>query len=130
MKVDDWGYHDFELGQVKEITDGRVTEFTTCYIRTGGYDLNFYPLTSKTKVISDGFKAVSSEIHREGHAGLNYPDIHRWLVDRWEEALALDENDAQAVRKVWDQLETFKRAMLEPEPPSKYGFPKIRRRVA
>lgn len=130
MKVGDFGYHDFKLGQVMAVENGRVTEFSTGYIRTSGADLSFVPLSLRALRVADEFATISRAIHDKGHAGLNYPDIHRWLVRKWLDTQALDENDASVWRALWDELAVFKNRMVGENPDSGYGFPLLRRRAA
>lgn len=129
FKVGDWVFCEFQLSQIDEIEDGRVTNISTGYIEMGSNDLNdrCFPLTKDMLRISGEFEFASKRIHREGHAGLNYPDIKRWMVDHWA-ATCRHVDDVSAVKRDYERLHEFVNAMLKPIGDSGYGFPLVRPR--
>lgn len=131
FKAGDWVFCEFELQMIREVhDDGRVTEVTDGVCRHSGRDLSdrCRPLTYDFKQISDSFKWASDRLHREGSVGLNYPDIHRWLVEKWCEACD-HASDVEASRALLTELREFtENALRKSEIDSGYGFPLMRRR--
>lgn len=103
MKVGDWGYHNFNLVQIKTITDGRITEITDGNFGTAGSNLKLFPLNIRNKVISEEFTRNYRKIN--DISGLNYPDIFSYFVDRWEECCE-DEVDLH-VRLIYQKIYDF-----------------------
>jgi hypothetical protein len=87
FKVGDWCYCEFELSQIMEIENGRITDISTGYIRMGSHDLSdrCFPLDKNIKVISEEFQLYREKLHKDGSVNLNYPRIHEWLVEKWVE---------------------------------------------
>ena len=87
FKVDDWVYHEFELVQIKEIEDDKVTKVTDGVFSTWSMDLNKYcfPIDMEIKQISDMVKEHYQEINNINFRCLNLPDIHRKFVEYWVE---------------------------------------------
>jgi hypothetical protein len=85
FKKGDWCFCEFKLQQVQEVTKGRVTEVSDGHFRHGGNDLSdrCAALTMRNKMISDDFKYWSDKLYALNNNALNYPDLHRELVDRW-----------------------------------------------
>lgn len=124
MKVGDWVYHDFELGQITEMEGERVVGFSTGIMSTAGNNLNAVPLAMPMKRIAEEFEFHSKRIHRDGSPGLNYPDIHRWLVTAWLEAC-----EATDLKPHYDKLREFSQTVLrKQEIDSGYGFDLLRTR--
>ena len=101
MKPNDWVYCEFKLGQIDSMEDERVTGFTDGSFHMGGNDLSdrCFPLNMRIKRISDEYDFVSDKLHKEGTNALNYPDIHRWLVNHWvETCLCSDDKDLRIAR--------------------------------
>lgn len=88
FKKNDWCYFDFKLCQIQEvITNGKVQSVTDGHICTGGNDLTCLPMTIETKNISGIFKKLYDELYTKvPRMNLNFHDIHRHFVQRWEDA--------------------------------------------
>jgi hypothetical protein len=126
--VDDWVYFEFTLGQVREMEEGRVTRFSDGSFSTGGYDLSnsCVPLSTTMKLIAEVYAAIGRRIHEEGSPGLNFPDIHRWLVGRWRMA-CYEFRDPAQVQTRYDEARRFLHDILDKqEIDSGYGFPLLR----
>lgn len=83
-KDGDWCFYEYKLCQIV-VEDGRVTEASCGMFRTSGRDLSdaCRPLTLRNANTSQHAQYWSDRLHKEGHAGLNHPDIHRKLVELW-----------------------------------------------
>lgn len=114
--IDDWCFFEFRLAQIKDVTDGRVTEVRTGYITVGSYDFNdkIKPLTMPYKVASDEVEAVYNKLHREGSPGLNWPELHRHLVRLWLKLCdAYDvELKGELISSAYEELYEFRDAIL------------------
>lgn len=129
MKVGDFVFCEFKLQQIKEMEGERVTGVRDGLFEMGSYDCRdrCMPLTIDMKRIADEFAHHSAKIHREGGAGLNYPDIHRWLVDAWVEA-CMAQNASEPIKPHFEKVQRFTRDVLEKSiVDSGYGFPLMRR---
>jgi hypothetical protein len=58
------------------------------------------------------FQLMNDKIHREGSNNLNYPDIHRYLVERWVAACKC-EPDKDACQKIIEESNKFVWEILE-----------------
>lgn len=114
MKVGDWVYCEFELGQIKRMEDGRITEFTDGAFSHSSFNLTdrCFPLSIGIKLISDEYACWSTRLHREGSNVLNYPDIHRWLVAHWVETCTTPE-DKDFIKRRYHALATFCKDVLD-----------------
>lgn len=116
LTVDSWCFFEFELFQIKEMEDDRVTEITNGYTTGGSFDFSdrIKPLTLPYKIASEEVHAVSRRLHKEGPRGLNFPDIHRYLVDIWLRLCdAYDVNlQGNHIRAIYDELYEFQHAAL------------------
>ena len=87
FKIDDWVYYEFELVQVREIENDKVTKVSDGSFNTWANDLNPYcfPMNMDMKKISDYVKSVFDDIKEYNLNCLNYPDIKRKFVEYWVE---------------------------------------------
>lgn len=85
FKVGEWGFFEFELSYIKEMDGRKIREISTGTINTSGMDLSdrFFPLNVRFKNISESYKDFESNIRKYDFNGMNWPDIHRWLVNHW-----------------------------------------------
>jgi len=131
FKVGDWVFFEFELHQVQAVRDdGRVVELSDGLGYHAGYDLTdrCFAMTLPIKRISDAVRFQSDRIHREGMRVLNFPDIHRWLVEMWVQACQAEiaANDAR-VRERLDTIGHFTNDVLQMQAMNTgYGFPLLR----
>ena len=109
-KDGDWCFFEFKLCQIF-IKYGKVQDASDGMFRTGGYDLSdrCRPLTLHNAYLSQVADHWSDKLHRDGNAGLNFPDIHRKLVDLWVIACDAAENDKKAI----DAIGNFAQAVLD-----------------
>jgi len=114
LKVGDWCFSNFELCQVKRISDGRVTEVSTGIISRSGHDLteSCFPLEMKIKRISGSVEYWYKKLHELHHLNLNYPDIVRSLEERWIEMCHAKDDD-KAVSAMYENLQSFCRQIIE-----------------
>ena len=110
---DDWCFFEFNLVQIQEVKEGRVTSVSDGSFNTGGWDLSdrCLPLTLRTSAISDTLEYWSNRLHKEGNNALNYPDIHRKLVDLWYE-WCLTEAKSDAAHTAADRVRDFAEGIL------------------
>lgn len=114
FKVGDWVFCEFKLQQVAEMRGPNVTGVEDGFFHHGSSSLNdrCFPLGKRVKVISDSFASWSDRIHREGLRNLNFPDIHRWLTEKWAD-LCEHEKDDDYVRKGIKELDEWGQALLQ-----------------
>lgn len=129
FSVGEWVFCEFELSLIRRMDDeGRVREITDGSFSHSGFDLTdrCRKLTYEMKQIADAFAYESQRIHREGSRGLNYPDIHRWLVNHW--TVTCDHlADTEALKADYKALSDFVNTVLaQQQVDSGYGFPLLR----
>ncbi|MGL4260998.1 MAG: hypothetical protein ACRCTX_05205 [Afipia sp.] len=113
FNVGDWVYHDYELCQVVRIDGERVKEVTTGIISTSSYELMCFPLTIKIKRISDNWMYCERKIRdADGGRRLNWPGIHRSLVQSWKKAVDVSD-DGQLLQAEFDACDQFVRDVIE-----------------
>ncbi len=115
MKVDDMCFFEFELSQVTKVKDGKVTEISTGYMRTStgdSFNDGCFPVSLHVKLISDAYDSWSKKLHKEGNNGLNYPDIHMWLVAHWAKTCSKREDDKWLETR-YKELREFATEILE-----------------
>ena len=113
FNVGDWVYHDYELCQVVRIDGERVKEVTTGFFITSGYELMCFPLTIKIKLISDNWMYCERKIRdAEGGRRLNWPGIHRALVQSWKKAVDVSD-DGQLLQAEFNACDQFVRDVIE-----------------
>lgn len=86
MNVGDFGFFEYQLSQIEEMDEGKIKSISSGSIETHGNDLSYawFPLSLKNKKISDYFEYYSDKFHESKfHTILNYPDIHRHIVELW-----------------------------------------------
>lgn len=108
-KVDDWALHDHKIVVIKKIEEGRVTEVSTGYISTSGYDLSsrLFPFNLKGKLISEEFEQAYKDIHDAGvYMNLNFPDISNMISSKWVQAMRQQDN-SEYVMGVYNDLKSF-----------------------
>jgi hypothetical protein len=85
FKPGDWLLYEWELAFVREVENGRVTHVVTDFFSHGGNNLDdqCVMLTARNNAVSSNFRDLSRRLHAIKGQSLNYPDLHRWLVDLW-----------------------------------------------
>lgn len=110
MKANEWVYHEFTLGQV--IQESGRFEFSDGVIRHA-YDVRTrcFPLTMRIKNISEEYERWNKKLHEIPLNGLNFPDIHAWMVDHWTETCKYvesgDDKDAEYYRARYSEVREF-----------------------
>lgn len=109
----DWVFCYFSLHIIKETKEDRITSVSDGFIEMGSRDLSdlCFPLEMKVKQISDNFQAARERLHREGLRSLNFPDIMRWMEQKWASACRLRANDKD-VDEILGDLDNFVRKIL------------------
>ena len=111
-KTGDWCFHEFKLCQIV-VEGAKVQEASDGMFRTSGHDLSYAcrPLTLANANLSQHAEHWSEKLHREGHGGLNYPDIHRKMVDLW--CIACDAVGDAEKKSAGDAISAFAQAILK-----------------
>ena len=109
-KVNDWCFCEFKLQQIKDMKEGRVTEVTDGFFSHSGHSLGdlCFPLSLHAKRASDTAEHWSREMHKLH--GLNFPDIHRKLVDLWADICEAPEKESTPA---YEALEAFGKSVVE-----------------
>lgn len=105
-KVGDWVIYDMGVNQIVRVDeDGNSMEVTCGVISTfGNLKSQMRPLTIENKRIGEGMKSYYKALDNiDGHAGFNYPDIHRYFNHLALEAM--DGDREHAFEKARDFLE-------------------------
>ena len=127
-KDGDWCFFEFKLCQIV-VKDGKVQEASDGMFRTSGHDLSYAcrPLTLRNANLTQHAEHWSDKLHKEGHGGLNYPDIHRKLVELWCASCDSQEGDLVACEAVGE----FARKVLAAIKNTKAidGVPLLRQRL-
>lgn len=115
-KAGDWCFFEHKLAMVKEVAaDGRVTEISDGYFSTGSFDLRdrMFPMDLRGKCISDEYRSQYDKLHKESRGvNLNFPDFHRWFVDKWAKCMKR-RNDDEVVKVSYEELNRFVRGILD-----------------
>jgi hypothetical protein len=113
FKQYDWCFCEFKLQQIKEMKDNCVTEVSDGNFSHSSSDLSdrCYPLEMKYKQISDEVAYWSKKLHELNHNSLNYPDIHRALVERWCE-MCDNADDLDKLPNLYNKLADFCNAII------------------
>jgi len=114
----DMCFFEFKLSRIEETNqNGEPTEITDGHMRTstgGSFVGGCFPVTIDNKLISEAYERASDKIHREGLQGLNYPDIHRWLVTHWAGTCQLKPKGKYDYERRYKGLDDFVEEVLEP----------------
>lgn len=124
--VNEWVFCEFKLQQITEMEGERVTSVKDSLFEMGSRDLSdcCFPLSLRNKRISDEFAWHKDKLHREGARGLNFPDIHRWMVDKWAETMR---DRDERVGDHFKEMHAFVADMLKAgKVESPYGFAVMR----
>jgi len=115
FKKGDWVFFcEFELKQIKETEESRITSVSNGSVSHGSYDLSdrCYPLEMTIKVISDEVEYFSRKFHSLKNNALNHPDLNRALVDRWV-IMCENKNNEDQLKTLFKELSTFCNAILK-----------------
>lgn len=113
-KVNDWCFCEFKLQMIKEIKEGRITEVSDGYFCMGGHDLSdrCYPLSLQSKINSENVRRWSNDFHKIKNNTINYPEIHRTLVEKWQEICNAG-NDNKILNILFEQLNKWGNKSLD-----------------
>jgi hypothetical protein len=113
FKKGDWCFCEFELKQVIETSDNRITEVSSGYSRLSSRDLSdrCFPLTLRIKVISDSVNYWSRKFHETNCNNLNHPDLNRELIKRWVSICETSDDDDLTNKKI-KSLEEFGKSVI------------------
>ena len=115
-KVGDWAFFEHKLAIVKRVeADGRVTEMSTGHFSTSSIDLRdcMFPMDLRGKCVSDEYQSQYDKLHKEsGGLNLNFPDFHRWFVEKWSECMECRHDD-EVVKTAYEELNQFVRGILD-----------------
>lgn len=114
FKVNDWCFCEYELQQIIEIEEGRITSVTTGMCRLSGYDLSdmCFPLDIRIKNISDTVAYYMKKLHEVKHLNLNYPDLNRAFISRWVDLCKVKDDD-KALQIGYDNLSAFYQSIID-----------------
>ena len=126
-KNGDWCFYEYRLCQIV-VEEGKVREASCGMFRTHGQDLSdsCRPLTLRNANLTQHTEYWSARLHKEGHAGLNHPDIHRRMVELW--CAACDAKEGKPQEKAAEAIGAFAAAVLKQESGEVDGVQLIRRR--
>lgn len=108
FKVGDWIFCEYKLHVIEEMEGETIKAVADGYIIHSSYSLNdrCFPLNKEIKRISEHFEQAYTKIHELSIRGLNFPDIHRWLVKKWCEACN-NKDDNTIVTACMNELNDF-----------------------
>jgi len=105
--VGDMCFFEFSLSSIVEMKGENITEISDGYFRTStgdGFNDRCFPISLEIKLISDEYDRQSKKIHEDGLRGLNFPDIHRWLVHHWSITCSKP-SDAKWLKQRYSELD-------------------------
>jgi len=114
FKEGTWIFCEFELQQVKETEDNRITSVTSGQFNLSGHDLSdrCVEINLRTKLASDHCQYWNRQFHdAKCTNALNHPDLNRALIERW--VAICDEPNDKKRQVLYDKLSEFGRAVLE-----------------
>lgn len=101
---------------VKEVAaDGRVTQMSDGFFSTSSLDLRdrMFPMDLRGKCVSDEYQSQYDKLHKESRGvNLNFPDFHRWFVEKWAECMERRHDD-EVVKAAYEELNQFVRGILD-----------------
>lgn len=131
FKGGEWCIFEFKVGQVKQVKP--YFAFSDSVVEISGqlWD-RCVPLTLENKAIADHYGYYKDRIHKEGSRGLNFPDIHRWLVEHWYVTTTQVPSKTEDKHKWfggrWEEVREFVEEMVKVgKGESTYGFSYERR---
>lgn len=112
-KKNDWCFCEFELSQITDMKEGRITGVTTGIISHGGYELNdrCFPITMHVKLCSDHISGLHDKLHKEGSINLNHPDIAREWVRIWVSGCETDTKENR--EQLYKEGSDFYKSIME-----------------
>lgn len=112
-KVGDWCFFDYELVQIQKVENGNVRSVSTGIIgSSGNLSERCFPLSLEIVRLSGYAKSWSDKLRSVTPSVLNYPDIHRKLVEIWVEGCESIANE-DAEKTTYESLRVFCEAILE-----------------
>lgn len=107
FKVGDWAYYEFELYQVQEIRDGRLT-LNNGYVEISNiHPYECWEQTTDIKVIADECKELYKEIRDiAGNININYPQIHTTVANYFH-TICEFQNKPETQKITWQHLREF-----------------------
>ena len=108
MNVDDFGFFEYNLCQIKKMDGIKIISVSDGHFETCGGNLTdgWFSLSLRNKTISNYFEYYSNKFHdSKFSSSLNYPDIHRHIVNMWTDACNSTTNDD--VKKHENRLKKF-----------------------
>jgi hypothetical protein len=113
-KVGDWCFCEFKLQLIRSMSGIHIQEVNDGYFSHSGNTLNdrCFPLDLRVKLISENFENTSKKIHELHCNSLNYPDIHRYLVDLWAKTCENRKND-KYIEKAYKELLDFYNTIVD-----------------
>ena len=114
FKKGEWCFYDFELCQVTQTEENRITEVSSGVICYRGFDLSeeCYPLEMSVKQISDSVAYLENEFSSLKNRSVNHMDLHRELLRRWIE-LCKNRNDEDHLTVLQNRLQEFGLSFLQ-----------------
>ena len=110
FKVGDAVLFEFNSGTIKSTRGTEVTSVTDGLFTTSG---TLTPYCFKPdelgKVVSDVYRLAKDNLHNSNLyrcVRLNYPDIRRWLVEEWRQAMHI-RHDIQKLSAAYTRLDNF-----------------------
>jgi hypothetical protein len=113
-KVGDWCFFEFKVGHVARVTENGGYSVGNGTTEVSGMLADrMFPLDYTIMQISTSFEWDNWSLHRESEGfNLNWPDIHRWFVDKWAEACRA-KNDGVAVERILNEKQKFVREIRD-----------------
>ena len=106
FELGDWVIHDYKIAQITRIENDEVCEVKDGTICVSSSRLDCRPLNLRNKAIAESIEFYRSEINKTpGSHGLNWPDIHNYLVQKCYELI--DAKTKQESDNLWQKVGEF-----------------------
>ena len=112
-KENDWVLCEYKVQMIKRIEDGKIKEVSDGHCSHSSSDLSdrIFKLDLIGKGVSDNYESISSQLQRD-YRNLNFPDIHRWMVEQWVLAMNVI-NEEDKLKERLDYLCQFRQTVAQ-----------------
>lgn len=113
INTNEWCFCEFELQQIVETKENRVTAVSNGVFKTSAYDLSdrCFPLDLRIKRCSDITAHWSGIFNGLKDGSLYHPDLKRELINRW---ITMCKNvlDSKKLQELYSDLDEFGKSVV------------------
>lgn len=107
FKLGDWVFSDFELCQIDDMEEDRVTGVCTGMVSRSSRSLTCFPITMATKRATDTVSYWWAKIQEQKGQNWNHPALHHKLESFWRALCSTDSKDLVKLNEIHSEMHTF-----------------------